>query len=61
MDKITYLEHLKLRPETEVLFSFQLGDSYRTLSVIRPDNLFAETLEFYVAADKGEFALVRVT
>lgn len=23
-----------------------------------PDNLFAETLEFYVAADKGEFALV---
>lgn len=61
MDKITYLEYLKLRPETEVLFSFQLGDSYRTLSVTRPDNLFAETLEFYVAAVKGEFALVRVT
>jgi hypothetical protein len=61
MHKITYLEHLKLRPETEVLFFFQLGDSYRTSSVTRPDKLFAETLEFYVVADKGEFALVRVT
>ena len=52
MNKVNISRTSKAKAGDRSTASFQLGDSYKALNVTGPDNLFAETLEFYVAADK---------